>query len=171
MESMMEEQEKLKQQNTNPEPEENENPDSEKSGEYLEKLQRLQAEFDNYRKRTNRERQQVADRARMQIMTDFLDLCDNLEQAINTGHPDESEDVAAYREGIQLILKNFREFLEKEGVEPMQVEGKTFDPNYHEAMMVQESDEENSGKVAKELRKGYMYKDQVIRPARDAVFE
>lgn len=138
--------------------------------EHLERLQRLQAEFENFRKRTRQEKATIADRARKDILLDFLNLCDSLEEAAQKRKLDEHEDVAAYREGILLILKQFKNFLEKEGVEEIDAEGKPFNPNVHEAMMTEEGDEDQSGQVARELQKGYTYKNEVLRPAKVAVY-
>ena len=148
-------------------------PEKEESGDsyYIDRLQRLQAEFENYRKRTEKEKAAVRDLARKNILLDFLDLCDVLEQASEKHDPNETEEVKAYREGVNLILKQFRDFLEREDVKPIEVEGETFDPNLHEAMMTEEGDEEQTDMVARELRKGYIYKDEVLRPARVSVYK
>ena len=139
--------------------------------EHVERLQRLQAEFENFRKRTQQEKATIAQRARKDILLDFLNLCDSLEEAAQKRKSDEHEEVAAYREGIQLILRQFKDFLEKEGVEEIETEGKPFDPNFHEAMMTEQGDEDQSGQVARELQKGYTYHDEVLRPAKVAVYK
>jgi molecular chaperone GrpE len=138
---------------------------------YIDRLQRLQAEFDNYRKRTERERAAVASRARMDVLTDFAGLCDMLKGATQRHSENESEDVEAYRKGVELILRQFMDFLSKEGVKPMDTEGRAFDPAFHEAVMAEDGSEGQSGKIARELQTGYLYNDQVLRPARVSVYK
>jgi molecular chaperone GrpE len=147
--------------------------DEEESKEayYIDRLQRLQAEFENYRKRTEREKANIASRARMDILSDFVNLCDILKGATQKHGENESEEVAAYRKGVELILKQFTDFLSKEGVTPIETEGAEFDPAFHEAVMTQEGEEEQSGKIASELQTGYLYKDQILRPARVSVYK
>ncbi|MBN1900948.1 nucleotide exchange factor GrpE [Candidatus Sumerlaeota bacterium] len=138
---------------------------------YIERLQRLQAEFDNYRKRTEREKAAISSRARMDILTDFVGLCDILKGATQKHGENESADVEAYRKGVELILKQFTDFLSKEGVKAIETEGREFDPAFHEAVMMEEGQEGQSGKIARELQTGYLYNDQVMRPARVSVFK
>lgn len=145
----------------------------EESGEayYIERLQRLQAEFENYRKRTEREKTAIASRARMDVLSDFIGLCDILKGATQKHNENESEDVEAYRKGMELILKQFMDFLSKEGVKPIDTEDKEFDPAFHEAVMAEEGREDQSGKIARELQTGYLYNDQILRPARVSVYK
>ncbi len=152
---------------------ERESPEQKESQEdyFIERLQRLQAEFENYRKRVEKEKAQIAGRARMDILSDFVALCDMLRDASQQRDPNESQDVASYRRGVELILKQFMDFLLKEGVKPMEVEGQKFDPKFHEAMMAEDGQQELSGKVAREIQKGYLYNDQILRPARVSVYK
>ena len=152
---------------------EKESPEQKESQEdyYIEQLQRLQAEFENYRKRVEREKSQIADRARMDILSDFVALCDMLSEAAQKRDPNESQDVESYRRGVELILKQFVDFLLKEGVKPMEVEGQIFDTKFHEALMTEEGQQEHSGRVAREIQKGYMYNDLILRPARVSVYK
>ena len=139
--------------------------------EYLERLQRLQAEFENYRKRTEREKSVIGDLARKNVLSDFLELLDSLRMAVQKKEEDENEELAVYRQGVELILKKFLDFLSKEGVKPIEVKGENFDPKLHDAMMMEEGEEEQSGQIARELQKGYYYKDSVLRPARVSVYK
>jgi len=152
---------------------EREAPEQKESQEdyYIERLQRLQAEFENYRKRVEREKSQIADRARMDILSDFVALCDMLRDAAQKRDPNESQDVESYRKGVELILKQFMDFLFKEGVKPMEVEGQNFDPKFHEALMTEEGQQESSGRIAREIQKGFIYNDLVLRPARVSVYK
>ncbi len=142
-----------------------------KAAYYIEHLQRLQAEFDNYRKRTKREKTAIAERARMAILSDLLDLYDSLQRATEKYGNCESEEVAVYREGVHLILRKFMDFLEKEGVTPIEAVGHTFDPYLHEAVMTEKGVEGQSGLVAREISNGYLYKDRLLRPARVSVYQ
>jgi len=138
---------------------------------YIERLQRLQAEFENYRKRVEKEKSMITVRARMDILSDFVSLCDMLSEAAQKRDPNESQDVESYRRGVELILKQFMDFLQKEGVKSMEVEGQNFDPKFHEALMTEEGQQEHSGRVAREIQKGYMYNDLILRPARVSVYK
>jgi molecular chaperone GrpE len=138
---------------------------------YIEQLQRLQAEFENYRKRVEKEKSQITVRARMDILSDFVALCDMLSEAAQKRDPNESQDVESYRRGVELILKQFVDFLFKEGVKPIEVEGQIFDPKFHEALMTEEGQQEHSGRVAREIQKGYLYNGLILRPARVSVYK
>ena len=137
---------------------------------YLEHVQRLQAEFDNYRRRVQREKDTVADKARMGLLSSFLVILDTLRIAVEHANSIPGE-MTPHQEGFRLILRQFEDFLEKEGVTDMNAEGKPFDPKYHEAMLVEPAPEGKAGMVARELRKGYMYKDVVLRPAQVSVYQ
>jgi len=139
--------------------------------QHIERLQRLQAEFENFRKRTQKEKAAIVARARMDILCDFLNLCDVLKEAAQKRNPNENEEVEAYRKGVELILKQFTDFLEKEGVKPIESESQAFNPEIHEAMMTEEGEEDQSGMVAKELQTGYYYQDKVLRPAKVSVYK
>lgn len=141
------------------------------SAKMIEQIKRLRADFDNYRKRTEREKDIAADRVRMGVLKDFLDICDSLRQAAETSSPNESADAAAYREGVGLLLKKFESILEKEGVKPIETAGCRFDPHLHDAVMTEAGEPDQSGAICRELVKGYKYKNEVIRPARVSVFK
>lgn len=122
-----------------------------KEHEYLETLQRLQAEFDNFRKRTEKEKLEVIKYAEEGLIMELLDIIDDLELSLKY-----SKD-----EGIKMIYSELYSLLEKKGLKKIDIQGK-FDPRYHEALMQQETKgEENI--ILEELQKGYMLNDKVIR--------
>ena len=131
--------------------------------ELLDKYKRSLADFANYRKRQDRDREVQAMRMRMEVLRDLLPIIDDFHLALeNAPHsPEESEWVA----GVQLIARKLTALLQAFGAEPMNALGKPFDPNYHDAMLYEPSDEYPEGTVSQVIRKGYMMGDQVLRPA------
>lgn len=129
-----------------------------KAAEYLDRWQRLMAEFDNYRKRSEKEKSDSYDYAVSNTVAEILPVIDNFERALKV----ESEDKAFYA-GVEMIYKQMMGLLEKLHVAPIDAAGKEFDPNLHNAVM--HIDDENLGEniVAEELQKGYLYKEKVIR--------
>ncbi len=140
--------------------EEPEEPVETESERYL----RLAAEFDNYKKRTSREFGEVIKMANIRLLKELIEIKDNFERALD-GQTAEG-DIEAYRKGVELIYNQLAGLLEKERVSPIEAVGKPFDPNRHEAMMQQESDEYDEGIVCGELQKGYRLDDRVLRYAR-----
>jgi len=132
-----------------------------KADEYLQLLQRVQADFDNFRRRTAQERQEAAKYCSQRLATGLLPVLDNFERALKA----EGEDLQGFRNGIELIYRQLRDVLEKEGVKPMDAVGSQFDPNLHEAVMQEQSDQYDDNVVMEELQKGYLLADRVIRPA------
>jgi len=132
-----------------------------KADEYLQLLQRVQADFDNFRRRTAQERQEAAKYCSQRLATGLLPVLDNFERALKA----EGEDLHGFRNGIELIYRQLRDVLEKEGVKPMDAVGSQFDPNLHEAVMQEQSDQYDDNVVMEELQKGYLLADRVIRPA------
>ncbi len=129
--------------------------------EYLQLLQRVQADFDNYRRRTVQEREESAKYCSMRLATGLLPVLDNFERALKA----EGEDLQSFRNGIELIYRQLCDVLEKEGVRPMEAVGSQFDPNLHEAVMQEQSDQYDDNVVIEEFQKGYLLADRVIRPA------
>ncbi|HEY6961814.1 MAG TPA: nucleotide exchange factor GrpE [Gaiellaceae bacterium] len=127
--------------------------------EYLDSLQRLKAEFDNYRKRVARDQQELVARAAERLVKELLPVLDDLERAMN--HEGDID------EGVRLIHRQLAESLTKEGLTEIPTEGK-FDPHTQEALLSQPSDEEE-GTVIQVLQKGYMLGAHVLRPARVVV--
>jgi len=130
-----------------------------KADEYLAALQRLQADFENYRKRTLAERQRVIDAAIAEVLQEFLPTLDHLEMALEAG-----EDGSLYQ-GVLMVCDQLKRTLESLGVRPIEAEGAEFDPRYHEAVSRVETEEHPENTVVRVLRKGYVYKERVLRPA------
>jgi molecular chaperone GrpE len=128
--------------------------------EYLASLQRLKADFDNYRRRMMQEQARWQELAVGEFVAGLLPVVDNLERALSA-----SGDAEAIRQGVELTLRQFRDVLRQAGVEPMEAAGRPFDPAFHEAMAQVETDEHPDGHVIDELRKGYLFRKQVLRPA------
>ncbi|WP_022670469.1 nucleotide exchange factor GrpE [Hippea alviniae] len=126
--------------------------------EYL----RLLADFDNYRKRMIKEIEDAKESAKRAIINDFLTILDNLEKAIEMAYQHKD----AIIEGIELSIKSFKDMLKKHGVEEIKPDKETFDPNLHDALMIQESEELPKDTVIQTVQKGYIYKDKLIRPAK-----
>ena len=123
-------------------------------------FQRTLAEYDNYRKRTAKEKTENFALGKMQAVTALLPVLDTLEFALNAPCQDES-----YKKGIEMVMTQAMNAFGNMGVEQIEAVGKEFDPNFHAAVMQEESDEFESGFVTKELQKGYKMGDKVIRPS------
>ena len=127
--------------------------------EYLSRLQRLQADFENYRRRVNKEKEEFHKYASESLVCSLLPILDNFERAIAAG---EGENLLS---GVEMIFRQLKEILEKEGLCSIQAVKTEFDPNQHEAVMTVENDEHPDNTVIEEFQKGYLLKDKVIRPA------
>ena len=123
-------------------------------------FQRTLAEYDNYRKRTAKEKQENFNHGKVQAVTALLPVLDTLEFALNAPCQDES-----YKKGIEMVMTQAMNAFSGMGVEKIESVGTEFDPNFHAAVMQEESEEFESGFVTKELQKGYKMGDKVIRPA------
>lgn len=134
-----------------------------KANEYLDGWQRARADFSNYKKRVEREQSQIYQNAAGSILKRYLGIVDDLERALKNRPQD--GDGAAWADGIELIYRKLLSILESEGIQPMDAEGKAFDPNLHEAIMSEESNEHESGQIIEVLQQGYMLGDKVLRPA------
>ena len=124
------------------------------------RLKRLMAEFDNYKKRSSKEREQLYNSLVADIMMAFLPVMDNLEKAINTNTEDEG-----YKQGMELVAKQFQDVLKSFGLEEIETQGKIFDPSLHEAVSSVQDDTKKSQEIVEEFRKGYKMGDKVIRHA------
>ena len=131
--------------------------------DYYDRLLRKTAEFDNYRKRTDRERLQLAEAAAADLIKDLLPLVDDLERAIKSdaGH----EAAAPILRGVELIHKQLLDTLRKRGVTPIEALGADFDPHYHNAVSHEPAEGRRDGEVVEEFRRGYMLGDRLLRPA------
>jgi molecular chaperone GrpE len=127
----------------------------------------LAAEFENYKKRMMRDKQTALKYAEEYILKDLLPALDNLERAIN--QDDATKDVKTLIEGVELTLKGLQSTLSKYGLEPIESVGKPFDPNLHEALVMEASDEVPAQSVLREFEKGYHYKDRLLRAAKVVV--
>lgn len=133
----------------------------EKVAELTDKYQRLMAEFENARKRTAKETTKMYDMGAKDMLEKLLPVIDNFERGMATLTEEEKE--LPYVQGIDKIYKQFLSVLEACHVEPMNAEGKEFNPDFHNAVMHIEDEELGENVVAEELLKGYMYKDMVLR--------
>ena len=124
-------------------------------------LKRLMAEFDNYRKRTEKEKAQSFEMGSSSVIEKILPVVDNFERGLHSV-PEAERESATYT-GMDLIYKQLMKMLTDAGVEPINAEGKEFDPNLHNAVMQVENEDLTPGTVAAELQKGYLYKGSVIR--------
>jgi molecular chaperone GrpE len=131
-----------------------------RAAEYLDALQRLKADFDNYRRRMLSEQGRWQENAVGAFLATLLPVVDNLERAVAA-----AGDAEAVRQGVELTLRQLREVLAKAGLEPMEAVGQTFDPTRHEAMAQVESAAHREGEITAEFRRGYLFKGQVLRPA------
>ena len=131
--------------------------------EYLKHLERLQADFDNYKKRQEKKQKEFIEFANERLISNLLTVSDNLERALDFTKNEKK--AKAIREGINNTLKEFRHILNKEGVKSMQSIGHRFDPYKHEAVMTAETDKYSEDTVTEEFRKGYYMKSKVLRPA------
>ena len=125
------------------------------------RLMRQMAEFDNFRKRTEKEKAQMFDSGASDILEKILPVIDDMERGLQALSDEEKEN--SFAKGMEMIYKKLMGILENAGVEPIDAAGKEFDPNFHNAVMQSPSEEYESGYVVSELQKGYMYKDKVLR--------
>jgi molecular chaperone GrpE len=128
--------------------------------DYYDRLLRKTAEFDNFRKRTERERQQLAEAAAADLIAELLPLVDDMERALRAEGSDEG-----IRKGVELIHKQLVDTLRKRGVRPIDVVGADFDPHYHMAVAHEPANGRRDGEVIEEFRRGYMLGDRLLRPA------
>jgi len=130
--------------------------------DYKDRWLRKSAEFDNYRKRVERERREQADQSVVDILQELLLVVDDFDRALTV---DAGEGGGAYRKGVELIHGKLHDLLRREGVRAIDVIGADFDPNLHQAVMHESSADHRDGEVIGELRKGYMLGERLLRPA------
>ncbi len=131
------------------------------------KLLRALADFDNYKKRIARERDEMVRCANEVLILKLLDVVDNIERALQSAK--QNKDADALIKGIELIYDNLKEVLSKQGLCPIECVGKSFDPNLHEAVMMLEKEGVEPQQVVEELQKGYLLNGKVIRPSKVVV--
>ena len=130
---------------------------------YLEDLQRLKAEFDNYKKRENRQRADYAQLLKGQLLRELLPVVDSFEEALSRGRMNPEETLR----GLQLTYEKLLQILEREGLRRIPALGEKFEPSLHEAVTVEEVAEEGKdGLVLEELQKGYLFEDSLLRPSK-----
>ena len=130
-----------------------------------ERYMRLMAEFQNFKKRAAKEKTDIHAYANEKLMNELLPVLDNFERALET----KTDEVESYAQGMQLIFEQMKTALSNHGLKEIAALGEDFDPNKHSAVMTEESEEYESGKVSKVLQKGYELNGRVIRPAMVAV--
>ena len=130
--------------------------------DYYDRLLRKTAEFDNYRKRTERERREMAQYATGDVLEALLPIVDGFERALQA---DAGADAGAYRKGVELIYKQLQDLLTRRGVTPIDAVGRPFDPRFHQAITYEPSPGRAEGEVVEEVRRGYMHGDRLLRPA------
>jgi molecular chaperone GrpE len=127
------------------------------------RLLRTTAEFDNFRKRVDRDRREMADRAAEGLLLDLLPVVDDLERALAVEATGEGAE--AYRRGVELIHKQLTELLARRGVKVLDALGADFDPHLHQAVASEQADGHRDGEVVEVLRTGYLLNDRLLRPA------
>ncbi len=135
-------------------------PRDEKIADLEDRVKRQMAEFENFRKRTDKEKAQMFDMGAKSVIEKILPVIDNFERGL-ANIPEGADE--AFVNGMQMIYKQMTDELDKIGVKPIEAVGQPFDPNFHNAVMQVESEELESGTVAEELQKGYTYHDIVVR--------
>jgi len=134
-----------------------------RSEEYLNRLKYLQADFDNYRKRADRNTEEAKRTSVERIINNLLEVVDELELAVKNGRS--SNDSHTVVEGVEMTLKKLRKVLESEGVTSIDSLGKPFNPAFHAVVCASTDDDVKEGTIIEELRKGYVMNDKVIRPS------
>ena len=133
--------------------------------EFHDRWLRKSAEFDNYRKRVDRERREQAEQAITDLLGELLLVVDDFDRALTIDAPADDVGGEAYRKGIELIHTKLNDILRKHGVRPMETLGADFDPNLHQAVIHESSPDHREGEVIGELRRGYLIGDKLLRPA------
>ena len=128
-------------------------------------LLRRQAEFENYRRRMEREKGESYSRARGEVLLELLPVVDNFERALSSLEKSET-DAAGLRHGIELIHKQFKDALTKFGLEPVESVGQVFDPHFHEAVTIEPTDEHEENTIIEEFQRGYKLGEKLLRPAK-----
>ena len=148
-------------ESSDPDKKESDKPEKDQEEEALNvKYLRLMADFQNFKRRTEKEKGDIYAFANEKIISELLNVIDNFERALAAGDPEDS-----FCKGMEMILKQLMGVLEKAGASEIEALGADFDPNFHNAVMTEDSDEYESGKVTEVLQKGYVLNNRVIRPS------
>ena len=142
-----------------------------KAEEWHDRFLRKAAEFENYRKRTDKEKAEAVMLAKSTVLAEFLPVADACERALASieSASDAPGGLEQYRAGVELLYRQLIDTLARVGVVPIEAEGKVFDPHLHEAMMREVSSDLEENTIIRVMRKGYMYKDRLMRPAQVSV--
>lgn len=130
---------------------------------------RLRADFDNMRRRSQLDREAAEKYRAQKLLSDLLPVLDNFERALQVEAT--SEEATSIVKGIEMVYRSLVEATEKEGLQVIKAEGEAFDPNFHQAVMQEQDSEKETGVVLRELQKGYILKDRVLRPSMVSVNE
>jgi len=133
-----------------------------KNEELQNRLIRVQADYDNFKKRTIKEKEELAKYATAKLVESLLNAVDNFERALQAS---DSSNYDSLIQGVEMVYKQIGDALTKEGLEAIEAIGKTFNPEFHQAVMQVETDQYEPGFVVEELQKGYIFKGKVIRPS------
>lgn len=136
-----------------------------KAQENWDRLLRVTADFDNFRKRAAREKEEAIRYANHKLLERLLPVLDSFDMAISAANAGAAEGSKSLKEGIQLVLQQLKSVLTEAGLEEIEAHGKPFDPNVHEAVSQLETDEVEEGHVAQQIRKGYLLRDRLVRPS------
>lgn len=128
-----------------------------------ERYLRVQADFDNFRRRTRQEKEDFAKYAASKLLEQLVPVVDNFERALASSK--ETKDLDSLLKGLDMIFRQFDQVLEQEGLKRMEAVGQPFNPEFHQAIQQVESEDHEEGIVVEEVQKGYLYKDKVLRPA------
>ncbi len=137
----------------------------EEAASYKDKYVRLYAEFENARKRMDRDRQEFIRYANEGIIAEFLGILDNLERCVEAAQA-KHEDYTAFLKGVEMVMAQTHEILKRNGVRPIEAQGKMFDPHVHEILMQEEAEGVDEGMILEEFQKGYMIADKVVRTSK-----
>jgi molecular chaperone GrpE len=136
-----------------------------KADEHWDRLLRTTADFDNFKKRAAREKQDAIKFANESLLQKLIPILDNFDMALSAAQNAQGDSVQSLQAGINMIHQQLRSALSDAGLEELDATGKTFDPNLHEAVSQQETTEVPEGRVVQQLRKGYKFRDRLLRPA------
>ncbi|MBI4706524.1 MAG: nucleotide exchange factor GrpE [Candidatus Omnitrophica bacterium] len=139
--------------------------EADKAKEYWDKILRLQADFDNIRKRSEREKQEFIKFANEGLIAQLLNILDDLERAVELAES-KHQDLPVFLKGIEMILAHLYQMLKEHGVKPIDAQGKIFDPHFHEALMQVEDKNMPEHTVVEEMQKGYLLNDRVLRTSK-----
>lgn len=131
--------------------------------DHQEKVLRIQADYDNFRRRTRQEKEEFAKYASAKLLEELIPVVDNFERALAAGK--ETNDYDSLYKGLEMTFRQMDQVLRQEGLEPMDSVGKPFNPDFHQAIMQVESEDYEEGIVVEEVQKGYKLKEKVLRPA------